>query len=97
EKRPVGLCLVGLPPGGVAHARSLCKRFRAALPELKIAVGRWGAALPEKHLAALREHGATYIGRTPTETREHVLSMARLRPATETAPETEPEPSAVGV
>ena len=75
---PVGLCLLGIPPGGLTHARSLCKRFHASLPDLKIAVGRWGPPLNEKSQTALRKHGATYIGRTPAETREHVLSMTRL-------------------
>ncbi|MGC1275233.1 MAG: AI-2E family transporter [Planctomycetaceae bacterium] len=79
--RPVGLCLLGIPPGGVSHARSLCKRFHAALPELKIAVGRWGPPLTEKNQAALRKQGASYVGYTPSETREHVLSMTRLKPA----------------
>jgi hypothetical protein len=91
ENAAIGLCIVALPPGGLAQLRGLCKRARAALPELAIAVGRWGPALPEKHVALLREHGATYVGRTPSETRDHVLSMARLQPA---ASEAAPAPAA---
>jgi hypothetical protein len=87
ESAAVGLCLIGLPPGGLSQIRSLCKRFRAAVPDLSIAVGRWGTALPDKHVANLRDSGATYVGWTLADTREHVLSMARLRlSATESAP-----------
>ncbi len=78
---PAGLCLIGIPPGGLTHARGLCKRFRTVLPDLKIAVARWGPPLNEKAETALRKHGATYIGRTPAETRDHVESMMRLRVA----------------
>lgn len=81
ERRPAGLVLLGLPPGGLVHTRTLCKRLRLASPDLKIAVGRWGPPLPEKQRAGLRENGATYVGHTPAETREHAVSMARLRPA----------------
>lgn len=80
EERPAGLCILSVPPGGMAHARTLCKRLRAAVPDLNIAVGRWAATLPEKYRAALSEAGATYVGRTPAETRDHAVSMARLRP-----------------
>jgi hypothetical protein len=81
EEKPTGICLLGLPPGGLTHARTLVKRLHAALPELKILVGRWGATLPEKHKAALLKAGASDVSRTPAETRDHALSMARLDPA----------------
>ncbi len=83
ESAAAGICLVGISPGGVTHARSLAKRFRAALPDLKIAVGRWGRPLDEKRRTVLRDSGIAYVGRSPTETYGHVLSMARLRPAAE--------------
>lgn len=83
ERKPAGLCLIGLPPGGLTHARSLCKRLRVLLPELKIVIGRWGRPLSEKYRTALREQGASYIGHTPAETREHVRSLTRLQPAAE--------------
>jgi predicted PurR-regulated permease PerM len=85
ERKPAGLCLIGLPPGGLTHARSLCKRLKVLIPDLKIAVGRWGRVLPEKYRTALREQGASYIGHTPAETVEHLRSLARLQPAVESA------------
>ncbi|MBA3311896.1 MAG: AI-2E family transporter [Planctomycetota bacterium] len=90
ERKPTGLCLIGLPPGGLTHARSLCKRVKVLLPDLKIVVGRWGRPLSEKYRTALRDQGASYIGHTPTETREHVRSLTRLRPAAERPIVTEP-------
>jgi hypothetical protein len=80
EQRPRGICLLGLPPGGLTHARTLVKRLHTALPDLKIIVGRWGATLPEKHKQALLNAGATYVSRIPSETRAHALSLARLAP-----------------
>jgi hypothetical protein len=83
ERLPAGLVLLGLPPGGLVHTRTLCKRLSLASPDLKIAVARWGPPLPEKQCAGLRDSGATYVGHTPAETREHAVSMARLQPAAE--------------
>jgi hypothetical protein len=86
DLKPAGLCLIGLPPGGLTHARSTCKRLRSLLPDLKIALGRWGRTIPDKHRVALREMGASYIGQSPAETLEHVHSLTRLQPATERLP-----------
>jgi len=85
ERRPAGLCIASLPPGGVTHARGLVKRLRSAAPDLAIAVARWGPASTDRHRAALLEQGATYVGRTPAETVQHVASIARLKPAREPA------------
>lgn len=87
-EKPLGICLLGLPPGGLTHARTLVKRLKVAVPDVKIAVGRWGTTLPEKYRTALSEAGATYIGRTPEETQTHALSIARLRPADTPTPRT---------
>lgn len=83
ERPPGGLVLLGMPPGGLVRTRTICKRLRMAAPDLKIAIARWGPPLPERHRTGLRDSGATYVGYTPAETREHALSMARLRPAAE--------------
>ncbi|HXJ36604.1 MAG TPA: AI-2E family transporter [Candidatus Eisenbacteria bacterium] len=40
----VAVCVVALPPGGLAHARHLCKRIRAMRPALPIVVVRPGHA-----------------------------------------------------
>jgi predicted PurR-regulated permease PerM len=72
ESRSV-VCIASLPPGGLAHARYLCKRFRAQSPRIKIIVGRWGlrgnvAANQEE----LREAGADMAATTLLETRSQL-------------------------
>lgn len=41
-EKPALVCVAALPPGGLAHARYLCKRLRLRCPTVKIFVGRWG-------------------------------------------------------
>jgi hypothetical protein len=38
------VCLSALPPYSITHARLLCKRLKAARPELQIVVGLWSLA-----------------------------------------------------
>jgi predicted PurR-regulated permease PerM len=40
--RPHLICITSVPPGGLAHARYLCKRLRARLPDVPILVVRPG-------------------------------------------------------
>ena len=43
QKRGVSvICLADLPPSPSSKTRYLVKRLRAAFPELRILVGRWG-------------------------------------------------------
>ena len=68
-----------LPPGGVAQARSLVKRLRAALPEARIVVGRWCVredmeATRESLLAA----GADEVATSLLETRDVIMRCARV-------------------
>jgi predicted PurR-regulated permease PerM len=44
KAQPDVVCIAALPPGGLAHARYLCKRLRQRFPDLKVLVGRWGLA-----------------------------------------------------
>lgn len=75
-----------LPPGGVAQARYLCKRLRAAVPGIRIVVARLGGgeeveAVGEALLAA----GADAVGTDILDTRDKVLQFIRVRP--EAAPQ----------
>jgi predicted PurR-regulated permease PerM len=71
EKRPAIICIGALPPGGLAHARYLCKRLRARLPGAKIVVGRWGLrGNVEQNQEQLREAGADLIETTLAQTRD---------------------------
>jgi hypothetical protein len=76
------VCLGALPASGLAaHTRYLCKRLRARCPDLRIVVGRWG--LRESTGPARRQleaAGASYVGTTLVETREHLQTVYGLEP-----------------
>jgi predicted PurR-regulated permease PerM len=70
------VCIADLPPSAPSKTRYLVRRLRAAMPELKIVVGRW--APPEffdDTLQPLSEAGADLVGATLHETREHLRSL----------------------
>ena len=53
------VCLADLPPSPPSKTRYLVKRLHAALPDVRILVGRWGPpALADENTQALREAGA---------------------------------------
>lgn len=69
EDPPAFLCIASLPPGGLAHARYLCKRLRAASPEIQIIVGRWGPRRNSKlDRERLEQAGASFVTTTLLET-----------------------------
>lgn len=82
ETRPDVVCLGALPASGLAaHTRYLCKRLQAHCPDLRIVVGRWG--LRESTGPARRQleaAGASYVGTTLVETREHLRTVYGLEP-----------------
>jgi predicted PurR-regulated permease PerM len=87
EDRPSIVCVAGLPPGGVAHTRLLCKRLRSRFPQLKIVVARWGQqssvqATREQLLAA----GADQFGTSLEETSAQLVQLAQLLRPEDTAP-----------
>jgi predicted PurR-regulated permease PerM len=70
-----------VPPGGVAQARYLCKRLRAAAPGVRIIVARLGVGENvEAVRQALLSAGADAIGTSLVETRDLVLQLVRVRP-----------------
>jgi predicted PurR-regulated permease PerM len=77
--QPKVICVSALPPGGLAHARYLCKRLRARYPDVKILVGRWG--LPrhrEENWDVLLSAGADHVSGRLLETPEHLSRLAAL-------------------
>jgi predicted PurR-regulated permease PerM len=73
------LCLGDLPPSPPTRARYLVKKFRVALPDLPIVVGRWAPPdLADLDSTPLLEAGATRVASTLGETRRHVLELAAL-------------------
>jgi hypothetical protein len=86
------VCLADLPPSPPSKTRYLVKRLHAALPEVRILVGRWGpAALADESTQLLRDAGASLVASTLAETRTYLGGLAEITrvPA--------PEASAAGV
>lgn len=76
EQAPSLVCIGALPPGGLAHARYLCKKLRARFPEVKIIVGRWGLTSGvEANREQFQEAGADLTATTMLETRSQLNSL----------------------
>jgi predicted PurR-regulated permease PerM len=73
------VCLADLPPSPPSKTRYLVKRLRAALPELRILVGRWGpSSLADESAQVLRNAGATLVASTLLETRTYLGGLAEI-------------------
>lgn len=80
--RPDIVCIGSVGPGGLGHARYLCKRLRDAAPELTILVGRWGQSRDAKlELERLEEAGAGFVATTMADTLRSLESRRLLTPA----------------
>jgi hypothetical protein len=78
------VCIGALPPGGLAHARHLCKRLRACCSDTKIIVGRFGLKSPlDKNREQLQSAGANYVTFSLAETRKQILALLPLIAAQE--------------
>ena len=79
EDPPAIICIASLPPGGMAHARYLCKRLRSASPGIPIIVGRWGQTVNGKiDREQLEQSGASIVTTTLLETRQLLESRLPL-------------------
>jgi predicted PurR-regulated permease PerM len=73
------VCVADLPPSPASKTRYLTKRLHAALPEVRILVGRWGPpALADESTQILREAGATLVASTLEETRTYLGGLVEL-------------------
>ena len=73
------ICLADLPPSPPSKSRYLVKRLHAALPDLRIVVGRWGPpALADESTQALRDAGATLVATTLAETRAYLGGLVEI-------------------
>ena len=73
------VCLADLPPSPSSKTRYLVKRLRAAFPELRILVGRWGPpALADESTQALRDAGANHVASTLAQTREYIGGLEEI-------------------
>jgi predicted PurR-regulated permease PerM len=81
---PAAVCVMALPPGGLGHARYLCKRLRARFPALPIVLVRPGG-VDEPRVA---EAGADEVATGLLEARDRILAhlAAASVPALEARP-----------
>jgi hypothetical protein len=73
------VCIAAVQPGGLAHTRYLCKRFRAQFSELKIVVGLWGF---KGELGPTRDSllsaGADQVATSLLESRDQISNLGPL-------------------
>jgi predicted PurR-regulated permease PerM len=73
------ICLADLPPSPPSKSRYLVKRLRAAMPDLRIIVGRWSPpALADESSQALKDAGATLVATSLIETREYLCGLVEI-------------------
>lgn len=81
------VCIADLPPSPPSKSRYLVKRLHAALPDVRIVVGRWSpASLADDSTQALRDAGAILVASTLSETRDYLGGLVEIPriPAPET-------------
>jgi hypothetical protein len=72
------VCLADLPPSTSSKARYLVKRLTAALPDVRVIVGRWAPAeLADESTHELREAGAGLVASTLDETAVYLAACPR--------------------
>jgi hypothetical protein len=79
EKCPALICIVSLPPGGLAQTRYLCKRLRVRFPDTKIIVGRLGTQTAN-HQEVLLAAGAEKVATNMIELRDQIVQVSQIIP-----------------
>ena len=73
------VCIADLPPSPPSKTRYLVKRLHAALPDLRILVGRWGPPrLADESTQLLTDAGATLVALTLAETRTYLGGLVEI-------------------
>jgi predicted PurR-regulated permease PerM len=73
------VCIADLPPSAPSKTRYLVKRLRAALPEVRLLVGRWAPlALADESTQVLRDTGANLVASTLIETRTYLAELVEM-------------------
>ena len=76
ERNVTVLCIADLPPSPPSKTRYFVKRVRAAMPEVRIIVGRWApAALADESTRVLLDAGANHVASTLLDTRDYLSSL----------------------
>jgi predicted PurR-regulated permease PerM len=70
------VCIADLPPSPPSKVRYLIKKLRAAFPELKIVVGRWGPpSVADDDVSSLLDAGANHVSSSLLETRSQLVQL----------------------
>jgi DNA-binding NarL/FixJ family response regulator len=77
EKVPALICIVSLPPGGLAQTRYLCKRLRVRFPDARVLVVRLGTQTAN-HRDSLLDAGADKVATTIVELRDQVSQISQI-------------------
>ncbi len=73
------ICFADLPPSPPSKTRYLVKKLHAAMPEVRILVGRWAPqALADDSTQQLRDAGATLVASTLAETRTYLGALVEI-------------------
>ena len=73
------VCIADLPPSPPSKTRYLVKRLHAALPDLRIVVGRWApSGLADESTQVLRDAGATHVASTLADTRTYLGGLVEI-------------------
>jgi hypothetical protein len=73
------VCFADLPPTSSSKTRYLVRRLRAALPELRIAVGRWAPpALADEGPQTLLDAGANHVASLLVESRNYLGGLLEI-------------------
>jgi hypothetical protein len=76
ERNVTVLCIADLPPSPPSKTRYFVKRVRAAMPQVRIVVGRWApAALADESARVLLDAGANHVASTLLDTRDYLSSL----------------------
>jgi hypothetical protein len=72
------ICFADLPPSSASKTRYLVKKLRSALPDLQIAVGRWGPpALADESPQALLEAGADHVSSLLVDSQKYLGGLLK--------------------
>jgi predicted PurR-regulated permease PerM len=73
------VCFADLPPSPSSKTRYLVKRLRSALPEVRIAVGRWAPpALADESPQTLQEAGADHVASLLIDSRNYLAGLLEM-------------------
>ena len=75
------VCFADLPPSPPSRTRLLVKRLHAAMPDLRIAVGRWACQdLADDNSQPLLDAGASHVASLLLDTRKYLAEAAPRTP-----------------